>query len=442
MLTALLAFSLMLTSAINPPEQPHFWKFAPSPPMGWNSWDCFGTGVTEAQVRENASYMSKNLLRYGWKVVTVDICWYVPGAVGWGYKPNVDVAMDRYGRLLPAPDRFPSATGGRGFRALAREIHAMGLQFGVHLIRGIPRKAVDENLPILGTDHFASEIADKNSPCPWNPDMWGVDMNKPGAQQYYDSVFRLFAEWGVDFVKVDDLSTPYHEAEIDGIRTAIDHSERAMVLSTSPGPTGVDHGPHIEIHANMWRISDDFWDNWTPLKEQFARLDSWTPFRGSGHWPDADMLPFGAVRQGQKDDWTHFTKDEQRTVMSLWSIARSPLILGGHLPRNDPFTLSLITNEEVIEVNQRSTDNHQLWRKDDEAAWLADVPHSKAKYLAVFNLKDAAEPVSVSWSELGLGPKARVRDLWAKQDLGVVEQDFAPSIPAHGAGLYRITPEP
>lgn len=363
-------------------------RWAETPPLGWNSWDCFGAGVTEQEVRDNADYIQKNLLKHGWTLVTVDIDWFVPGIRGWNYIPGAEVTLDEYGRPVPSPDRFPSAAGGKGFKPLADDIHRQGLKFGVHLLRGIPRKAVERNLPILGTKLHAGDVADKTSLCPWNPDMYGVDMTKPGAQEYYDSLFHRLAEWGVDFVKVDDLSTPYHLPEIEAIRKAIDRCKRPMVFSTSPGATVVSQGAHIASHANMWRISDDFWDNWSALKEQFERLDHWTPFRGPGHWPDADMLPIGAVRQDQAKPWTYFTKDEQFTLMSLWSIGRSPLILGGNLPKNDEFTLSLITNDEVLAVNQHSSNNRQLWRRGDKVAWVADVPHSKDKYVGLFNAAD------------------------------------------------------
>lgn len=381
-----MAHPLLFALAVLPAAPFHDW--AATPPMGWNSWDCFGTGVTESQVRENADYMAAKLKKFGWNVVTVDIDWFVPGAKGWEYTPGVEIAMDAYGRPMPAVDRFPSAAGGKGFKPLADEMHRKGLKFGVHLLRGIPRKAVEKNLPVLGESVRAADIADRNSICRWNPDMYGIDMSKPGAQAYYDSLFRMLATWDVDFVKVDDLSTPYHQAEIEGIRRAIDRSGRKMVFSTSPGPTGVENGAHIQSHANLWRVSDDFWDDWSALKAQFARLDAWTPHRGRGHWPDADMLPLGAVRQGQSGAWTRFTKDEQFTLMSLWAIARSPLILGGHLPKNDAFTESLITNEEVLAVNQRSENNRQLFRRGDTVAWIADVPKSKDRYLAVFNVRD------------------------------------------------------
>jgi len=255
-------------------------------------------------------------------------------------------------------------------------------------MRGIPKRAWEQNIPILGTKFFARDIANTNSTCPWNPDMYGVDMTKPGAQAYYDSVFALIASWGVDFVKVDDLSRPYHLAEIEGIRRAIDKSGRPMVLSTSPGETPLNAGAHVAQHANLWRISDDFWDQWKPLYDQFKRLHAWTPYRGPGHWPDADMLPLGNIRTMEANHWTRFTTNEQRTLMTMWSIARSPLMMGGHLPNNDAFTLSLLTNREVLAVNQASLNNRQLFRQDDAIAWTADVPGTPEKYVALINAED------------------------------------------------------
>lgn len=337
---------------------PAFYNWAKTPPMGWNSWDCFGTGVDEDLTKANADTMEQKLKRFGWQYIVVDIQWYQPTARGWGYAPKPKLEMDEHGRLLPAVNRFPSAAGGKGFKPLADYCHGKGLKFGVHLLRGIPRQAVEQNTPILGTDRRAADVADRNSPCPWNPDMWGVDTTKPGAQEYYNSVFRLLAGWEVDFVKVDDLSEPYHQGEVEAIRKAIDNCGRPMVFSTSPGDTPLSAGPHVRLHANMWRISGDFWDNWAALKAQFDRCDKWTPHRGDGHFPDADMLPMGAIRQ--PGGWTNFTRDEQYTLMTLWSIARSPLMFGGHLPMNDEFTLSLMTNPEVLAVNQNSTNNRQL----------------------------------------------------------------------------------
>jgi alpha-galactosidase len=409
--------------------------------MGWNSWDCFATTVTEAQTKANADVMAQKLKPYGWQYVVVDIQWYEPKAKGFDYRPHAALTMDAWGRLLPAENRFPSSLGGAGFKPLADYVHGKGLKFGIHMLRGIPRQAVDKNTPIKGTKFTAADIANRKSVCAWNDDMYGVDTSKPGGQEYYDSVFALAASWGVDFVKVDDLSSPYHKAEIEAIRKSIDKTGRAIVFSTSPGATPLAEGRHVEENANMWRISDDFWDQWKPLKEQFQRLNDWTPYRGPGHFPDADMLPLGAIRQvrGVREPGrTRFTKDEQRTMMSLWAIARSPLIMGGDLTKLDDFTLSLLTNEEVIAVDQHGSGNRQLFNRVGFIAWTADVPESKEKYLAVFNTTKSAADVPVEVAELGLGRAVKVRDLWQKKNLGSFAGRLAPRLPAHGAGLYRV----
>jgi hypothetical protein len=439
-----LAAACLAVSSVHAQLPPAYWKFAPTPPMGWNSWDCFATTVTEAQTKGNADAMAAQLKRFGWQYIVVDIQWYEPKAGSFQYREGAKLVMDQWGRLLPAENRFPSAKNGVGFKALADYVHGKGLKFGLHIMRGIPRQAVAENLPIKGTPYHAADIADRNSTCPWNPDMYGVDMSKPGAQAYYDSVYELFASWGVDFIKCDDLSRPYHKSEIEAIRKAIDKAGRAIVFSTSPGATPLADGEHVETHANMWRICDDFWDDWKPLYAEFQLLHDWTPFRGPGHFPDADMLPLGAIRQVpgyQGGPRTRFTKDEQVTMMSLWAIARSPLIMGGDLTKLDAFTLGLLTNPEVIAVNQASTGNRQVSRQDDLIVWAAEVPGSRDHYVALFNTRDkGSSPVAVSLADLGITGKARVRDLWKGQGLGECSSEFRATLPPHGAGLYRIGP--
>lgn len=421
--------------------QPKLWAWAKTPPMGWNSWDGFATTVTEAQTRAHIDVMADKLKKFGWRYIVVDIQWYEPNATGFDYRKGARLEMDRFGRLQPAPNKFPSAAGGRGFHALAAYAHHRGLRFGLHLMRGIPLQAVEAKSPIEGTPYTAADVADPKSVCPWNTDMFGVDMGKPGAQAYYDSVFRGFARWGVDFVKVDDLSRPYHTPEIEAIRKAIDGSGRAMVLSTSPGETPAAEGPHVQDHANMWRISDDFWDHWPALLEQFKRLRDWTPYWAPGHFPDADMLPLGALQMGRAK--TNFTPDEQRTLMTLWCVARSPLMIGADLTKLDDATLTLLTlltNPQVIAVDQASADSRELFRRDGLNGWIAAVPGSKDRDLALFNTADDVRPVPVTLAEIGMGAQAHVRDLWARKDLGAIEGPFAPTLPAHGAGLYRLSP--
>ena len=412
---------------------------APRPPMGWNSWNSFATTITEAQARETAAIMREKLLPFGYDIFTVDIQWYEPEASSYEYNGNPVPAMDGYGRLIPAANRFPSSADGSGFTTLAADVHRMGMKFGIHLMRGIPRLAVKRNLPILGTRYRAADIADTGSICSWNPDMYGVDMTKPGAQAYYDSVFRLYAGWGVDFVKMDDMSRPYdaHAPEIEGAHHAIANSGRPMMLSLSPGETPVIRGEHVRRHAQMWRISDDFWDNWGMLEAQFTRLENWNAHRVPGGWPDADMLPLGRLALGARD--TKFTPDEQRTLMTLWSIARSPLIMGGDLRHLDRPTLDLLTNPEVIAVNQASYDNQPHFVEDGVRVWSARMPRSTDRYLALFNTDKTTKRVQIRLDMIGLKGQIEVRDLWARHDLAPASGILTQDVPSHGAALYRLT---
>ena len=370
----------------------NFTDFALTPPMGWNSWDCYGPTVTEQEVRANADYMAAHLRTFGWQYVVVDIRWYVENDKAHGYnEENPSIVMDNYGRLMPAVNRFPSSAAGKGFKPLADYIHSKDLKFGIHIMRGIPKSAVEKNTPILGSAATAKGIYSTKGLCGWLDDMYTVDAAQQGAQEYYNSLFKLYASWGVDLVKVDDISRPYHKDEIDMIRKAIDSCGRPIVLSLSPGETPIEEAEHVSTHANMWRIIDDFWDNWSQLEAHFSLFEKWIPSMEAGHWPDGDMLPLGriGIRAEQGDPrTTKFTKDEQYTLMSLFLICRSPLMFGGNLPDNDQFTLDLITNEEALAVLQQSKNNKLLIDDGERIAWIADDVVSSDKYLALFYTPD------------------------------------------------------
>jgi alpha-galactosidase len=412
---------------------------APTPPMGWNSWNSFAVTITEAQARETATIMARDLLPAGYSVFTIDHQWYDPRAKGYDYNADIKPVMDGFGRFQPDPVRFPSSVGGKGFAPFATEIHGMGLKFGIHRMRGIPRAAVEANLPIAGTAYRAHDIADTSSICSWNVDMYGVDMRKAGAQAYYDGVFAEYARWGVDFVKVDDLSRPYdaHAPEIEAIALAIRRAGRPMILSVSPGETPVIRADHVRRYAEMWRISDDFWDEWPLLEAQFTRLENWSPYIGAGRWPDADMLPLGRLAMGARD--TRFTPDEQRSLMTLWSIARSPLIMGGDLRQLDAKTLALLTNPEVIAVNQASSANRPHLMEDRVRIWSARARNGD-HYLALFNTDRKPRRIAFDLGQLGLKNSVAVRDLWARKPIGVIADVVASDVPSHGASLLRLRP--
>jgi alpha-galactosidase len=435
-----------------------FHKWSPTPPMGWNSWDAYGPTVTESEVKANADYMSEKLKKYGWNYIVVDIRWYVENDKSGGYNQTDPIyVLDEYGRVTPALNRFPSAAGGKGFKTLSDYVHSKGLKFGIHIMRGIPVIAVQKNTPIPGSDAKASEIYTPEGQCMWLRDMYGVVAGKPGAQEYYNSLFMLYASWGVDFVKIDDLSG--RTKEIEMYRKAIDNCRRPIVISISPGGDKPETAEFLKENVNMWRTSNDFWDNWQQLKNQFAILEKWAGLGVSGCWPDGDMLPIGKIGlRAERGDprWTAFTKDEQYTLMTLFSIFRSPLMFGGDLPSNDEFTLSLITNRDVLNVNQKSVNGRQLFRENDLIAWTADDPKTGDKYLALFNASDQQPVVgnkvvpgsgpmppdrteiTVRFEQLGLSGNHRVTDLWTGEKLGKFTDSFTMEINRHGAGLYRI----
>lgn len=427
---ALLAFPLV--AAASP---------AVRPPMGWNSWDAYGTSVTEPEVKANADYMAQHLKAFGWQYVVVDIQWSEPNPQTHGYRPNAELAMDSYGRLIPAENRFPSSAGGRGFKPLADYVHGLGLKFGIHIMRGIPRRAVESNLPVEGSKARAADIADIHSVCAWNSDMYGVDMSRPGGQEYYDSIVKLYAGWGVDFIKADDIARPVHRDEILALHRAIGKTGRSIVLSLSPGPATLKDLTFLQENANMWRISDDFWDDWQSLKQMFLLLSVWGGAGRPGGWPDADMLPLGRIgvrAERGEPRMTRFTRDEARTVMSLWSIAQSPLIFGGDLPGNDEFTLSLLTNEEVLAVNQKGAHGYPFWQSGPSVAWTADGTDAKERYLGVFNTGERVATIRVDWGALKLPNGCALRDLWQKKDLGIVPDGYSFRMAPHASGLYRV----
>jgi hypothetical protein len=418
-------------------------QLAATPPMGWNSWDAYGTTVTEAQVKANADAMADKLIRFGWQYVVVDIQWYAAAAAGHDYRPGEALSVDEYGRLIPAVNRFPSAAGGKGFRPLADYIHGKGLKFGIHIMRGIPRQVVDRNLPIKGTAYHAADVADQQNGCGWNPDMWGVDTSKPGSQEYYDSLIELYTSWGVDFIKADDMgSHQYQPAEIRALSRAIAKSPRPILLSISPGPAPRSAAAFLGQHAQMWRISDDFWDDWKLLRRQFELADAWAPFTGVNNtWPDADMLPIGRLRITAKEGGgapSRFTADEQRTMLTLWSIFRSPLIMGGELPSLDPAALTLLTNAEVIAVDQSSKAGHEAFNNGAFIAWQADASELNTSYVAVFNVTDTEQALDVDWSAVGIAVKnPAVRDLWEHKDRGTLSR-LAVRLRPHASVLYRV----
>ncbi len=424
---------------------------APTPPMGWNSWDAYAQNITEAQVKENADFVAKNLKKYGWNYIVVDEGWYLPDPTP-STQQNKGFVMDAEGRFLPSALRFPSAGGDGGFKPLGDYLHAEGLKFGIHILRGIPKEAVARNLPIADSSFHATDAADQADTCSWNTYDYGVKDNAAG-QAYYDSLARQYASWGVDFLKVDCIADhPYKADEIRMIRQALDKSGRPIVLSLSPGPTNVRHADEVRKYAEMWRISDDFWDHWgvwpkhefsQGLLAQLATAATWAGHTGDGHWADADMLPIGHLGPHPGEDVvreSRFTPDEAQTLLTFWSIFRSPLMIGANLPASDALTMRLLTNAGVIAVDQHSSGNHSVVTNGTEVIWAAHREDGKGEYLAVINVGDTAHTVDHSWGDLNLTSKFyEVRDLWEKKTIGK-KPGIHVTLPPHASKMYELIP--
>ncbi len=422
-------------------------------PMGWNSYDYYDTNVTEAEVLKNAAYMAQHLKPLGWEYVVVDIQWYAYHTASmrdkFQYIPFGKCEMDEYGRLLPCPDKFPSSVNGAGFKPLADKIHAMGLKFGIHIMRGIPRLAAHHHLPILGCDVTADMAADPSSICPWNPDMYGLRRSEAG-QAYYDSVLQLYADWGVDFIKCDDICATgfgkvrtYNERhEVEMLHSAIQKCGRDIVLSLSPGPAIVEEGWHYQKYANMWRITDDFWDNWGSLLYMFDRCEKWQNHVRPGSWPDCDMLPLGTVgKHFGEERQCRFSSDEQKAMMSLWCMFGSPLMLGAELTLLDGRTLSLLQNKDLLQLHSTDFTPRQILRDQEKCVWAAVNPTTGKHFVALFNFLDTPQTVKISTADCaalfpGISFEGKhYREIWS--DFPLDGNILGGTVAPHGVLLFH-----
>ena len=343
--TLLLALCIALPGLGHAAEAPGG-TLAATPPLGWNSWDSYGLSVTAQEWKSNVDWFHAHLQPAGWQYVVVDEGWYLAHPENAAGKGDQGYTIDAYGRYTPDMGRFPD-----GLTGLASYAHSLGLRFGIHIIRGIPKEAVQRNLVIAESTFHAADAADTTDTCRWNPDNYGIKDNAAG-QAYYDSLLKLYAGWGVDFLKVDCIAKPYDEHEVHMISGSIAKAARPIVLSLSPGPTPLTAAADVEKYAQMWRISDDVWDIWNDpaipeggfpqsVRRQFTTLANWMQYQLPGHWPDADMLPIGYL--GPRPGWgqprsSRLNHDETRTMLTLWAIARSPMVLGSNLLQLDSFT--------------------------------------------------------------------------------------------------------
>jgi len=448
----LLLFASMVGSAAGQADGKSM--LAATPPMGWNSWDSYGLRVSERDFRDNVSVLASKLKPFGYSYAVIDEGWFLVNPEERPHPERLKYEIDANGRYIPVPARFPSAIQddrNTGFAALAEWVHSQGLKFGIHIVRGIPRESVQRNLPIEGSAFSAEDAADTSDACPWDPTNWGIK-DSPAGQAWYDSLLRQYASWGVDLLKVDCIANnPYKLSEIRQIHLAIQRSGRPIVLSLSPGPTALEHAEEVGSLSQMWRISNDIWDVWDgsqgfprTIKSQFDLAAQWAKFARPGNWPDADMLPVGELRPypdvGPGARHTRLTANEQRTQISLWAFARSPLIVGANLTALDSETLQLLTKADILRIDQSALASRQVLHEGEVYVWTADLPRGEHA-VAVFNTSDTSVSFNKPLSSLGLGKKkVSLRNVWE----GTVQRhatSLSAQLPAHGVTVDWVKTE-
>eukprot|EP01113_Clastostelium_recurvatum_P010662 TRINITY_DN1532_c0_g1_i2.p1 TRINITY_DN1532_c0_g1~~TRINITY_DN1532_c0_g1_i2.p1 ORF type:complete len:594 (-),score=111.54 TRINITY_DN1532_c0_g1_i2:57-1838(-) len=431
-----------------------------SPPMGWNSYDSLLGSGNETEIRDNAQAMAKLLLPLGWDYLVLDAGWYFENASF--------VATDGHARLVPSKSLFPSSVKPNGaphsFKPLADYVHSLGLKFGIHVMRGIHKQIVDANEPILGTSYRAKDIAIQSDKCVWWDDFYGINMTHPAGQYYYNSLLSLYGgEWGIDFIKVDCIfgGRDGHTRDIIAVSNAIQLvQQREIWLSLSPG-LGVTpaYAAQLQQYADQYRITDDLWDCWGPcyvdgvtVQQAFDTLPNYTSLVGmrglnGPSWPDADMMPLGIIMEPghTKQAPTNLTRDEQISLVSLWSIFRNPLIFGGDMRHlaGDSFTLGLLSNPEIISINQQAEHPQALVVNQlGFYVWLSYQPGGGI-YVAVFNVRNAQSAsytISFETVTRKQGPlSCQVRDVWARKDLGSYKDTCTANTPSHGAQVFLIS---
>ena len=414
---------------------------AETPPMGWNTSGSYNlAGENEDMIKRGVDAMvEKGLTAAAYRYVLIDYGWYQKESSTQTGANGVD-RCDAYGRLIPYLKRFPSSANGKGFKPLADYIHSKGMKFGLHIMRGIYRGAYDANLPIKGTTFRAKEIANTKSVCGWSDLTYGLKMNHPGAQAYLDSLFELYGEWGIDFLKIDDFISPYHE-EVEGYRKAVAHAGRPIVISGSPGSATPGGPEDLRANMEMFRITEDQWDRWGDILAQFELAPRWAPYCGQGHWADLDALPFGKFFDqitAHKIISPRLSQDEIRTDMTLHCIARSPLVFYADPLRLDDFTREILTNPDALDADQNGYAQRQFAGDATVRRWISIKAGTTTRFLALFNLTDKPLAVKQSLAEVGFPNGCEIRDIWSRTDLGFYAKTYATYIAGHGVGFYRL----
>ena len=418
----------------------HKKTLALKPPLGWNSYDSYRCQINEEEAMRNLDIFAQKLAPHGYEYFVIDFGWYcegacVPGSLRpWG-NDAFDYSLDTNGYPIGSRTYFP-----HGMKRIADSAHALGVKFGLHMMRGMLRKAWEFNLPVKGTPYRMRDIADTKNICSWATYTYGVDMNKPGAQEYYDGLIQHLAEMGVDFIKYDDL-VPF-PTEMEAIGKAVAKCKRDIVLSLSPGDDTTPKNKEHYQWGHMLRITSDVWDTRHCLDSSFQRWRDWQGSAEPGFWPDMDMLCLGRLcgmidpgghekRRAMKPEEIgrtdleevffrpcHFTGAQERTFMTMRALCASPMFMGGCLIRSEQRVIDLITNRDLLACNQNGVcGTLQSEQKPVETWRTPKVKTSGNGWIGVFNRSETQSiTCTLSLKELGLSDgNYRFRSIWTNE---------------------------
>jgi hypothetical protein len=424
--------------------------FCETPPLGYNSFDSYNCHIYEEVAMKEIDAFIEKFAPHGYEYFVIDNGWFSsPKTTQFkGYmvpveakaKPE-DVSVDESGIVQPSKLFFPN-----GLKPMIEKLHAKGLKFGVHLMRGIPRVAVERKLPIKGTKYSAADVYTTSDDCTWCTFMHGLDMTKPGAQEYLNSVFNQFAAWGIDFVKVDHVT--HFPAEIEGYAKAIAQCGRPMVLSLSAG--GTSNLKYLDSYrkTQMVRTTPDIWDNPVSLERSFESMRKWQGLEYPGFWPDLDMIPFGelcilsrpevlpkptsksdAQFMGHMHHWCHLTETQKDSFITQRAIAASPIMIGGSMISMDAHSLKLLTNEHMLACVKNGVHGRLMEEANDLELWAVPTANKARQgfteytfpsgWIAVFNRADQPQTFSMRGRFSSFLPKGTFNftDVWGKQSV-------------------------
>lgn len=407
------------------------------PYLGWSSFSeqTLNPGfLTQSNIAaESDALAAAGLQAHGFRYINIDSGW--------------QGSFDTYGRPIPSTSTFPD------IKALIAHIHQNGQKAGIYWIPGVEYPAVAANSPILGTPYHIQDIltvpytaGNAFGGSGTSPFHYKIDFTKPGAQEYTNSVVALFASWGVDLIKLDGV-TPGSDSYDLSIDNRNDVAAWSKAITASGRPIWLtiswdldeDYVSVWQQYSNARRIDQDVecegdcskLTNWPRIYTRFRELPGWENASGqSVGWNDLDSLE---LVDGSADG---LTNDEKQSALGLWALANAPIVLGGDLKNIDAFGKQLLTNDEVLAVDQTAKPAKQVLDGDVEV-WVSNLGHGNY-YVGVFNMNATVVHVNIPWSALGFGYASEIRDLWTHRELGPSSNGFSTVLGAHASRLLRV----